>query len=276
MIFYILYNVSTLKKNNIMQTVLFHSTIYGPIHSRRLGMSLGINLMPNDGKICSFDCLYCEAGFNAQGAGKDGVPSREAVKRQLKRKLEEMKEQGQTLDVITFSGNGEPTLHPEFKKVVEDVLRLRTQYFPNAKVSVLSNSTMAGKAAVADALRKVDNNILKLDSAMPRTFRVLNRPVSPNCLPEGVIADLKQFGGQCVVQTIMVRGEYNGERVDNTTDDELDALLSAYLQIRPREVMLYSIDRKTPAENLEKVSKEELERIAQRFRDSGLKVQINA
>lgn len=259
-----------------MQTVLFHQTIYGPIHSRRLGMSLGINLMPNDGKICSFDCLYCEAGFNAQGAGKDGVPSREAVKRQLKRKLEEMKEQGQTLDVITFSGNGEPTLHPEFKKVVEDVLRLRTQYFPNAKVSVLSNSTMAGKAAVADALRKVDNNILKLDSAMPRTFRVLNRPVSPNCLPEGVIADLKQFGGQCVVQTIMVRGEYNGERVDNTTDDELDALLSAYLQIRPREVMLYSIDRKTPAENLEKVSKEELERIAQRFRDSGITVQVNA
>jgi len=259
-----------------MQTVLFHSTIYGPIHSRRLGMSLGINLMPNDGKICSFDCLYCEAGFNAQGAGKDGVPSREAVKRQLKRKLEEMKEQGQTLDVITFSGNGEPTLHPEFKKVVEDVLRLRTQYFPNAKVSVLSNSTMAGKAAVADALRKVDNNILKLDSAMPHTFRVLNRPVSPNCLPEGVIADLKQFGGQCVVQTIMVRGEYNGERVDNTTDDELDALLSAYLQIRPREVMLYSIDRKTPAENLEKVSKEELERIAQRFRDSGITVQVNA
>ena len=259
-----------------MQTVLFHSTIYGPIHSRRLGMSLGINLMPNDGKICSFDCLYCEAGFNAQGAGKDGVPTRETVKRQLKHKLEEMKEQGQTLDVITFSGNGEPTLHTEFKKVVEDVLRLRTQYFPNAKVSVLSNSTMAGKPAVADALRKVDNNILKLDSAMPRTFRVLNRPVSPNCLPEGVIADLKQFGGQCVVQTIMVRGEYNGERVDNTTDDELDALLSAYLQIRPREVMLYSIDRKTPAENLEKVSKEELERIAQRFRDSGITVQVNA
>ena len=259
-----------------MQTVLFHSTVYGPIHSRRLGMSLGINLMPNDGKICSFDCLYCEAGFNAQGPGKDGVPSREAVKKQLKHKFEEMKEQGQTLDVITFSGNGEPTLHPEFKKVVEDVMRLRTQYFPNAKVSVLSNSTMAGKPAVVDALLKVDNNILKLDSAMPHTFRVLNRPVSPKCLPEGVIADLKRFSGQCVVQTIMVRGEYDGQRFDNTTDEELDALLSAYLQINPREVMLYSIDRKTPAENLEKVSKEELERIAQRFRDSGIKVQVNA
>ena len=259
-----------------MQTVIFHSTIYGPIHSRRLGMSLGINLMPNDGKICSFDCLYCEAGFNAQGPGKDGIPSRDAVKKQLKRKFEEMKAAGQTLDVITFSGNGEPTLHPEFKKVVEDVLRLRTEYFPNAKVTVLSNSTMAGKPEVADALLKVDNNILKLDSAMPHTFRVLNRPVSPNCLPDGVIADLKKFRGQCVVQTIMIRGEYDGVHFDNTTDDELDALLSAYLEIGSREVMLYSIDRKTPAENLEKVSKEELEKIAQRFRDAGIKVQVNA
>ena len=152
-----------------MQTVLFHSTIYGPIHSRRLGMSLGINLMPNDGKVCSFDCLYCEAGFNAQGPGKDGVPTREAVKKQLRRKLQEMKSAGQTLDVITFSGNGEPTLHPEFKKVVEDVLRLRTEFFPDAKVSVLSNSTMAGKPAVADALLKVDNNMPDSTSASVET-----------------------------------------------------------------------------------------------------------
>ncbi len=259
-----------------MQTVIFHSTIYGPIHSRRLGMSLGINLMPNDGKICSFDCLYCEAGFNAQGPGKDGVPSRDTVKKQLKRKFEEMKAAGQTLDVITFSGNGEPTLHPEFKKVVEDVMRLRTQYFPEAKVSVLSNSTMAGKPDVFAALQKVDNNILKLDSALPHTFRIINRPVSPNCLPEGVIADLKRFNGQCIVQTIMIRGEFDGQRFDNTTDAELDALLDAYRQIQPREVMLYSIDRKTPAENLEKVSKEELERIANRFRKEGIKVQVNA
>lgn len=259
-----------------MQTVIFHSTIYGPIHSRRLGMSLGINLMPNDGKICSFDCLYCEAGFNAQGPGKDGVPSRDTVKKQLKRKFEEMKAAGQTLDVITFSGNGEPTLHPEFKKVVEDVMRLRTQYFPEANVSVLSNSTMAGKPDVFAALQKVDNNILKLDSALPHTFRIINRPVSPNCLPEGVIADLKRFNGQCIVQTIMIRGEFDGQRFDNTTDAELDALLDAYRQIQPREVMLYSIDRKTPAENLEKVSKEELERIANRFRKEGIKVQVNA
>ncbi|MBQ6078965.1 MAG: radical SAM protein [Muribaculaceae bacterium] len=259
-----------------MQTVIFHSTIYGPVHSRRLGMSLGINLMPNDGKICSFDCVYCEAGFNAQGPGKDGLPSRETVKRQLRNVLNEMKQAGQTLDVITFSGNGEPTLHPDFKKIVEDVLRLRTEFFPDAKVTVLSNSTMAGKKTVADALLKVDNNILKLDSAIPHTFIAINRPVSPNCLPEGVIADLKKFQGQCVVQTIMIRGEYDGKHFDNTTDEELDALLRAYKEIQPREVMLYSIDRKTPAENLEKISKQELERIAKRFRDGGIKVQVNA
>lgn len=239
-------------------------------------MSLGINLMPNDGKICSFDCVYCEAGFNAQGPGKDGVPTREMVKKQLRHKLEEMKAAGQTLDVITFSGNGEPTLHPEFKKVVEDVLRMRTEFFPDAKVSVLSNSTMAGKPAVADALLKVDNNILKLDSAIPHTFIAINRPVSPNCLPEGVIADLKKFKGQCVVQTIMIRGEYDGKKFDNTTDEELNALLKAYQEIQPREVMLYSIDRKTPAEDLVKISKEELERIAQRFRNAGIQVQVNA
>lgn len=239
-------------------------------------MSLGINLMPNDGKICSFDCVYCEAGFNAQGPGKDGLPSRDTVKRQLRNVLNEMKQAGQTLDVITFSGNGEPTLHPDFKKIVEDVLRLRTEFFPDAKVTVLSNSTMAGKKAVADALLKVDNNILKLDSAIPHTFIAINRPVSPNCLPEGVIADLKKFQGQCVVQTIMIRGEYDGKHFDNTTDEELDALLRAYKEIQPREVMLYSIDRKTPAENLEKISKQELERIAKRFRDGGIKVQVNA
>ena len=259
-----------------MQTVIFHSTIYGPIRSRRLGMSLGINLMPNDGKLCSFDCLYCEAGFNAQGPGKDGVPSRDTVKRQLRHKLQQMKEEGLTLDVITFSGNGEPTLHPEFKKIVEDVMRLRTEFFPDAKVSVLSNSTMAGKPAVAEALLKVDNNILKLDSAIPCTFLAINRPTSPNCIPEGVIADLKKFKGQCVVQTIMIRGEYEGKHFDNTTDEELDALLRAYLEIQPREVMLYAIDRKTPAENLEKVSKEELQRIAERFREAGIQVQVNA
>lgn len=259
-----------------MQTVLFHETIFGPIHSRRLGVSLGVNLMPNDGKICSFDCVYCEAGYNAQGAGKSGIPSREAVKKGLSRKLKAMSEAGEQLDVITFSGNGEPTLHPQFKDIVHDVLLLRDRYYPSVKVSVLSNSTMLSKSAVVEALKKVDNNILKLDSAVAPTFRAINQPASSGVLPEGVIADLKKFDGKCIVQTMFLRGEHNGKKIDNTTDAEVNALIEAYKEIAPQEVMIYSIDRKTPEENLEKVSKEELEAIGKRIEAAGIKVQVNA
>lgn len=259
-----------------MQTVLFHDTIFGPIHSRRLGISLGINLMPNDGKICSFDCLYCEAGFNAQGPGHDGISPRETVKRQLKHKLEQMHQAGDKLDVITFSGNGEPTLHPHFDQVVHDVIMLRDRYFPEAKVSVLSNSTMAGKPEVAKALKMVDNNILKLDSAITATMRLINRPASPNVIPQGIIEDLKQFSGQCIVQTMMLRGQWEGQHIDNTTEAEIEALIAAYRQIAPREVMLYSIDRKTPAQDLEKVPLDELKAIGARIeKATGIPVQVN-
>ncbi len=259
-----------------MQTVLFHSTIFGPIHSRRLGISLGVNLMPNDGKICSFDCVYCEAGYNAQGQGSTGIPSQATVKRQLRAKLKQMKEAGEGLDVITFSGNGEPTLHPHFKEVVHDVMVLRDQYFPSARVSVLSNATLASNPNVKKALLAVDNNILKLDSAVPSTMRLINQPKSPNIIPAGVVEDLAAFGGKCIVQTMILRGEHNGQRIDNTTDDEIKALIEAYKVIKPQEVMIYSIDRKTPEEHLEKVEREELEAIGRRIEAAGIKVQVNA
>ncbi len=259
-----------------MQTVLFHSTIFGPIHSRRLGISLGVNLMPNDGKICSFDCVYCEAGYNAQGQGTTGLPPHTTVKRQLRNKLKQMKEAGENLDVITFSGNGEPTLHPQFKEVVHDVIVLRDQYFPNARVSVLSNATLASNPNVKKALLAVDNNILKLDSAVPSTMRLINQPKSPNVIPAGIIEDLAEYGGKCIVQTMLLRGEHNGQRIDNTTDAEIEALIDAYKTIKPQEVMIYSIDRKTPEEHLEKVGREELEAIGRRIEAAGIKVQVNA
>ena len=162
-----------------MQTILFHSTIFGPIHSRRLGSSLGVNLSPADGKICTFDCLYCEAGFNAQGPGTAGLPAKEEVARLLREKLAAMKEAGEMLDVITFSGNGEPTLHPDFPAILDDTLRLRSEFFPQAKVSVLCNSTRLDRPEVAEALRRADNNIVKLDSAITATIRLLDRPNSP-------------------------------------------------------------------------------------------------
>jgi wyosine [tRNA(Phe)-imidazoG37] synthetase (radical SAM superfamily) len=258
-----------------MQTVLFHSTIFGPIHSRRLGTSLGVNLSPTDGKVCSFDCLYCEAGFNAQGPGTSGLPPRAAVRQMLEQKLSSMKQAGEPLDVITFSGNGEPTLHPDFPGIIDDTIELRDKYFPNVSISVLSNSTRIDRPAVCDALRKVDNNILKLDSAITGTMRLIDRPTSPDFSSEKVIDQLAQFGNQCIVQTMMLRGSHNGQPVDNTTPQEIDALIDAYRRINPKEVMLYSLDRKTPEQALVKVEKPELEQIADKIRAAGIAVQVS-
>lgn len=259
-----------------MQTVLFHETIFGPIHSRRLGTSLGVNLTPDDGKICSFDCLYCEAGFNAQGPGTTGFAPRGEVARLLEEKLRKMHSDGQRLDVITFSGNGEPTLHPEFGAIVDDTIAARDRFFPEAKVSVLTNSTRIGDPAVAEALKKVDNNILKLDSARDGTIRLLDRPNAPGFTAERVIGQLRQFAGQGIIQTMMLRGQWEGERIDNTTPAEVDALIEAYKAISPREIMLYSIDRPTPARTLEKIPSEELKAIGERIqRETGIAVQVN-
>lgn len=259
-----------------MQRVLFHSTIFGPIHSRRLGASLGVNLMPDDGKICSFDCLYCEAGFNAQGPGTTGIPPRGKVYADLRAKLSAMKEAAERLDVITFSGNGEPTLHPDFEGVIDDTIALRDEFFPDVRISVLTNSTRLGDKDVADALRKVDNNIMKLDSAIPETVALLDRP-APGYDLDATIRRIASFGEGGIVQTMITRGTHDGITVDNSTDDEIAALIEAYKLIRPREIMLYTIDRPTPEVSLVHVSREELDRIADRiFRATSIPVLVSA
>jgi len=257
-----------------MQRVLFHSTIFGPVHSRRLGVSLGVNLGPNDGKVCSFDCLYCEAGYNEQGPGTTGLPLAEDVREQLRERLSAMKESGEKLDVITFSGNGEPTMHPDFAQVIDDTVALRDQYFPDVKISVLSNATCISRQGVAEALSRVDNNVLKLDSAIDSTMRALDRPLSPTYSVAKAIDGISRFKGSAIVQTMLTRGVHDGVTVDNTTPAEIDALVEAYRRIAPREVMLYSIDRQTPEHSLVKVSRDELEAVAERVRKLGIAVQV--
>lgn len=257
------------------QTVLFHSTVFGPIHSRRLGTSLGINLAPDDGKVCTFDCIYCEAGYNRQGTGTTGLATREKLEDDLRRKLAEMHAAGMKLDVITFSGNGEPTINPDFPAIVDTVIALRDEYYPKAKVSVLTNSTRIFSPAVAAALDKVDNNILKLDSAVEETMRLIDNPTERSFTVARAVEGLCRFAGTGIIQTMMLRGKHNGKVVDNTTDAEIDALIEAYQRIKPREVMLYSLDRSTPEENLVKVEHDELERIADRIRRAGITVAVS-
>ena len=259
-----------------MQRVLFHQTIFGPIHSRRLGASLGVNLSPTDGKVCSFDCLYCEAGYNAQGPGTSGLPSRETVASQLEEKLRTMSAEGADLDVITFSGNGEPTMHPDFAGIIDDTIALRDKYYPEVKISVLTNSTRLYKDDVAKALQRVDNNIMKLDSANGHTVALLDRPVDKRYRVDDIIEQIAGFGREGIVQTMITRGVHNGIAVDNTTEEEIAGLIAAYKKIMPREVMIYTIDRKTPEQSLQRVSLDELKSIADRItRETGLTVQVS-
>ncbi len=255
-----------------MQRVLFHETIFGPIHSRRLGESLGVNLSPTDGKVCSFDCLYCEAGFNAQGIGTSGLPTRSQVREQLRKKLAGMSSQGQPLNVITFSGNGEPTLHPEFEGIVDDVIALRNEFYPEVKISVLTNSTRLDTESVCRALSKVDNNILKLDSAIEVTFQKLDRPTSKTLTAAKVIEQLKQFAGTGIIQTMLLRND----DIDNTTNEEINELIAAYKAINPREIMIYSIDRQAPDSSLRPIPKSELQIIGSRIEsETGIPVQVS-
>ena len=252
---------------------LFDQLIFGPIQSRRLGLSLGVNLLPTDAKICSFDCIYCECGFNTT-MQESPIPTRLQVRETLEAKLKEMVAEGQIPDVITFAGNGEPTLHAEFEGIIDDTIALRNTYCPTAKVSVLSNSTRIHKPHVFSALNKVDNNILKFDSAIERTMQLIDRPTGKHIHVSWFIEQLKKFEGKLIIQTMFLRGNFDGETFDNTTDEELEAWLQAMEQIQPQQIMIYSLDREAPAKELQKVEVEELNMLADKIRARGFDVSV--
>lgn len=250
-------------------TALYNDIIFGPVRSRRLGLSLGVNLLPTESKLCSFDCIYCECGWNSDHPGRRRFNAREDVSRLLAETLHHMVEQGTPPDVITFAGNGEPTLHPEFEAVINDTLALRNELCPSAKVSVLSNATQLHRPEVCRALRRVDNNILKLDSAFDETVRRMNNPQGSYTV-EKLVEQLCAFEGELIVQTMFLRGEVDGAPIDNTTEEEVVAWLKLIERIRPRKVMVYSLDRDTPCQTLIKVEKEELQKIAERVEALGI------
>ena len=249
--------------------IIFPSPIFGPVHSRRLGVSLGINLLPEDGKVCSFDCIYCECGYNADHRTKKLLPTREEVRTVLEEKLRDMQANGPAPDVLTFAGNGEPTAHPHFPEIIEDTLALRNAYFPQAQVSVLSNATFIHRPAVFAALNKVDNNILKLDTVDEDYIRLLDRPNGTYSVTE-IIDRMKQFIGNCIIQTMFLKGIYQGKEVDNTSDRYVLPWLEAVKKIAPRQVMIYTIDRETPEHNLQKATHEELDRIVALLEKAGI------
>lgn len=252
---------------------LFDNIIFGPVKSRRLGVSLGVNLLPVDAKICSFDCIYCECGFNTT-MQESPLPTREQVYVTLEAKLQEMVAANELPDVITFAGNGEPTLHAQFEGIIDDTIALRDRYCPEAKVSVLSNSTRMHKPTIFRALQRVDNNILKFDSAIDETVQRLDRPAGKQFSVEWQLEQFKKFNGNLIIQTLFLRGRLADGIIDNTTEEEVSAWLEALQIIRPKQVMIYSIDRETPTKGLEKIPLETLQQIAERTRKIGFEVMV--
>jgi wyosine [tRNA(Phe)-imidazoG37] synthetase (radical SAM superfamily) len=259
-----------------MPTFLFNKIVFGPVKSRRLGISLGINLLPATRKVCNFNCIYCECGWTQKSEIKgEMLPSRREVYEALEKKLQSMKEKNQAPDVITYAGNGEPTLHPEFTGIIDDSISLRDKYFPHARIAVLSNSTAIGKPKIREALLRVDSNILKLDSAFDLTVKIHNQP-GVNVKVEKLIHDLKKFRGQLIVQTLFLRGSFKGKIIDNTTPEEINAWLKAIEKIRPAEVMIYTFSRDTPeGGELAKVPLKELKYIASLVNNLGIKTQVS-
>ncbi len=258
-----------------MATFLFDKIIFGPVKSRRLGVSLGINLLPTESKLCNFNCIYCECGWTP---GKETrnvyFHERKLVAQKLEEKLLEMQQDNMPPDVITYAGNGEPTMHPEFEGIIDDTIRIRDKYFPKARVAVLSNATLLHKDSVRRALNRVDDNILKLDSAILETVKLMNMPLGKYSI-DRLIEQMQTFTGNLIVQTMFLRGEYKGQKIDNTTENEVSAWIKALHQIKPKQVMIYTIARDTPLQSLHKIPLNELNVIRERLEKEGFNVQVS-
>ena len=243
------------------------TTVFGPIFSRRLGSSLGINLLPQEGKLCNFDCIYCECGWNRDGRGDSVLPTAEDVRKALTDKLQACHAAGTPIDSITFSGDGEPTLNPDFAAIIDLTLELRDRYYPAAKVSVLSNATRTWKEDVFQALRKVDNPILKLDGPTDEAVRLVNKPMGRYHVAD-IVRDLERFGGDFILQTMFLRGD------GFATEDWVDGWMDIVRRLKPRAVMVYTIDRETPQQGLRKYTVEEMQALVQPLIDEGFELQI--
>ncbi len=247
----------------------FDEIVFGPIVSRRLGSSLGVNLLPSKGKLCNFDCVYCECGWNRDGMADKVFPKFEDIEAALEEKMSRLTAEGVAVDSITFSGNGEPTIHPDFPEVIDVTLRCRDKYYPDAKVSVLSNATMIGRPAVAEALMKIDNPILKIDASSDELIMKINRPVGHYRLDE-VVGAMMKFNGDFVLQTMFLRSP----EFDAAESEALARWMDIVRKVRPREIMVYTIDRETPDKSLAKYTVEEMTSFVQPLIDDGFKIQV--
>lgn len=247
----------------------FSDIVFGPIHSRRLGSSLGVNLLPADGKLCNFDCIYCECGWNKDGRTSGKMPDVQTVRAAMQDRFPALASEGARVDSITFSGNGEPTLNPDFARIIDMTVEMRDKYFPDAAISVLSNATTVLRPEIVSALRKVDNPILKIDAPTDEGARLVNRPW-PGYRLEDIVKGLEAFDGNFILQTMFLRGD----GCDPAEPEWISGWIGIVRKLRPREVMVYTIDRETPEKGLQKLTPDEMAYLVRPLTDEGFNIQI--
>jgi len=252
---------------------LFDDIIFGPVKSRRLGVSLGINLLPTDYKFCTFNCIYCECGWTHKADKKITLPTTQEISKRLEESLQKRSKEHLPVDSITFAGNGEPTLHPDFVAIIDETIRLRDLYFPKAIITVLSNASLVHNTQIIEALLKVDKNILKLDAGTEATFQAIDQPHGNLTLAK-IVDYLKKFNGQLIIQTLFLKGYNQHQGIDNTTDAEVAAWIELLKEVKPQNVMLYPIERETPENSIYKIDVDTLNRIARKVNDAGFKTEV--
>jgi wyosine [tRNA(Phe)-imidazoG37] synthetase (radical SAM superfamily) len=239
--------------------------IYGPVNSRRLGRSVGINLLPVRGKVCSFDCIYCQYGHTrvkTLDPGPEGFPTFGEVILAAETALKSAPD----FDSFTFSGNGEPTLHPQWPEIVEAVRQLRDRHRPGVRLSLLSNSSTAVRPQVQATLLRLDAPIMKLDAGDDVTLAAINRPVN-GIRVKSILDGLAGVPG-LIIQSVMLEGV-----VTNSAGNAFENWLGALAMLRPLQVQVYSTDRPVPVAGVERVRPERLQEIAARAADqTGLDV----
>lgn len=243
-----------------MSTILFDEMIFGPVESRRFGISLGINLLSSDIKVCNFDCIYCECGYShydLQIANK--FTSETVLLDELNHQFKAGKYEA--LDAITYAGNGEPTLHPHFDSIARSIKLLRDKYHPNVKIVLLTNGSTLSSKRFKNAAPWIDEICIKLDAGNQEFFDTINHPLGKFTLSQ-LVESIKSLEIPITIQSIFFRGMVNGNQFDNSDPKHVNAWLELIREIRPELVMIYSISRDTALESLEAISKIKLDNIA--------------
>lgn len=230
-------------------------TVYGPVYSRRLGTSLGINPLPLSYKFCDFDCVYCQYGWTPEKKGRERLKRVAELAREIEDAFRKLADAGHRVDCITIAGNGEPTIHPDFPEFVTALLKLRDHYFPGVKTGILSDASQAYRPEIKEALEKLDERYMKLDAGSPELIEQINRPRG-NFNYDKMLKGLKNLKA-IVIQSLFMQGSY-----DNTGEIALREWSQTVRMLQPREVQIYTIDRRPADAGLRKVPSEELQRIA--------------